>query len=143
MDPCLGRHTQRNATIYFGPGKSLERFRACLKIPWSPAARDFGCSQGGEVGASPQRAVTAEPTLAAAKRPAARRVFAEKAGWLRCSSVTAPLRGCSLVAPRHPAFSTKTGPHGIFRQALSNPRPAKILAAGNCARRCTSATHAF
>src|SRR6266498_1851001 len=92
--------------------------RACLKIPRGPAARDFGCSQGGEVGASPQRAVTAEPTLAAGKRPAARRVFAEKAGWLRCSSVTAPLRGCSLVAPRHPAFSTKTGLHVIFRQAL-------------------------
>src|SRR6266540_7570408 len=63
--------------------------RACLKIPRGPAARDFGCSQGGEVGASPQRAVTVEPTLAAGKRPAARRVFVEKAGWLRCSSVTA------------------------------------------------------
>src|SRR6266542_6755264 len=101
--------------------------RACLKIPWGPAARDFGCSQGGEVGASPQRAVTAEPTLAAAKRPAARRVFVEKAGWLRCSSVTAPLRGCSLVAPRHPAFSTKTGPHVIFRQALSMAyRPVEV-----------------
>src|SRR6266508_3155073 len=95
-------------------------FRACLKITWGPAARDFGCSQGGEVGAAPQRAVTAELTLAAGKRPAARRVFAEKAVWLRCSSVTAPLRGCSLVAPRHPAFSTKTGPHVIFRQALSS-----------------------
>src|SRR6185369_9517547 len=23
--------------------------RACLKIPWGPAARDFGCGQGGEV----------------------------------------------------------------------------------------------
>src|SRR6266511_5353467 len=119
MDPCLGRHTQRNATIYFGPGKSLERFRACLKIPWSPAARDFGCSQGGEVGASPQRAVTAEPTLAAGKRPAARRVFAEKAGWLRCSSVTARCGDAPSSRLAIQAFSTKTGPHVIFRQALS------------------------
>src|SRR6266498_2164410 len=29
-----------------------------------------------------------------------------------------PLRGCSLIAPRNPAFPTKTGPHVIFRQAL-------------------------
>src|SRR2546421_5351407 len=64
--------------------------RACLKIPWGPAAGDFGGGQGGEAGASPQRAVTAEPTRAAAKRSAARRVFAEKAAWLRCSSVTDP-----------------------------------------------------
>src|SRR5262249_39678959 len=62
--------------------------RACLKIPWGPAARDFGGGQGGEAGASPQRAVTVEPTQATAKRSAARRVFAQKARWLRCSSVT-------------------------------------------------------
>ncbi len=68
-----------------------EILRACLKITWSPAARDFGCGQGGEVraglanGASPQRVVTAEPTQATDKRPAARRVFAEKAAWLRYS----------------------------------------------------------
>src|SRR5436190_9623214 len=64
------------------------QLRACLKIAWGPAARDFGGGQGGETGASPQRAVTVEPTPAAAKRSAARRVLAEKAGWLRCSSVT-------------------------------------------------------
>src|SRR5882672_8868399 len=45
--------------------------RACLKIEWGPAARDFGGGQGGEVGASPQRAVTAEPTQATGKRSAA------------------------------------------------------------------------
>ena len=61
--------------------------RACFKIAWGPAARDFGRGQGGEAGASPQRAVTAEPTPATGKRPAARRGFGEKAGWLRCSSV--------------------------------------------------------
>ena len=29
-----------------------------------------------------------------------------------------PLRVCSLVAPRHAAFSPKTGLHAIFRHAL-------------------------
>jgi len=46
-----------------------------LEIPKGAAARDFGWSQGGEAGASPQRAVMVEPTLAPAKRTAARRVF--------------------------------------------------------------------
>src|SRR5436190_23933541 len=96
------------------------QLRACLKIAWGPAARDFGGGQGGEAGASPQRAVTAEPTPANAKRSAARRVFAEKARWLRCSSVTGPGWPCSLVTPCQRAFSAKTGPHGIFRQALTN-----------------------
>ena len=95
--------------------------RACFKIAWGPAARDFGCGQGGEgasarVPASPQRAGTAEPTPAAAKRPAL--VFAEKAAWLRCSSVEDPPGIFSFVAPRHSAFSAKTGPHGILKQAL-------------------------
>jgi len=29
---------------------------------------------------------------------------------------------CAIVASRHTALSAKTGPHGIFRQALSLPR---------------------
>ena len=110
-------------------GQALVRavcLRACLKITWSHAARDFGCGQGGEVraglacGASPQRAVTTEPTQATDKRPAARRVFAKKAAWLRCSSVTDRWRVCSLVAPRQAAFFAKIGLHGIFRHALSS-----------------------
>src|SRR5215469_5589150 len=60
----------------------------------------------------------AEPTHTTAKRPAARRVFAEKAVWLRCSLVEDPQGIFSLVASRHPAFSAKTGPFRIFRQAL-------------------------
>ena len=74
---------------------------AGLKIAWGPAVRDFGRGEGGEAGGasrtghSPQRAVTAEPTPATGKRPAARKGFGEKAGWLRCSSVadfeTAPI----------------------------------------------------
>jgi hypothetical protein len=63
--------------------------------------------------------VTAEPTPAAGKSTAARRVFAEKAVWLRCSSVEDPPGIFSFVAPRHTAFSAKTGPLGILRQALS------------------------
>ena len=94
-----------NGTLY-----PLQVLRACFKIEKGPAARDFGCGQGGEAGASPQRAVTVEPTPAAGKRPAARRVFSEKADGLRCSSVTDRWRVCSLVAPRPAAFSEKTGP---------------------------------
>src|SRR2546427_11540882 len=84
--------------------------RACLETTRGAAARDFGCGQGGEFRASPQRAVRNEPTPATDKRPAARRVFGEKAVWLRparesfrsCSVVAA--RSASFVAPRHPAF---------------------------------------
>src|SRR5262245_37425639 len=98
---------------------NLVLLRACLKIGWGPAAKDFGWGQGGEAGASPQRAVTAEPTQAPGKRLTARRVFAEKAAWLRCSSVEDPPGIFSLLTPRHSAFSAKTGPHAIFRQTLS------------------------
>src|SRR5271165_6263562 len=93
--------------------------RACLKIARGAATRDIGCGQGGEAGAAPQRAVTAEPTLAAGKRPVARRVFAQEAAWLCCSSVEDPPGIFSFVAPRHPASCTKTAPLVIFKQALS------------------------
>src|SRR5229473_3875364 len=69
--------------------------------------------------ASPQRAVRNEPTPATDKRPAARRVFGEKAVWLRCSSVEDPPGMFSFVAPRHPAFSPKTAPLVVSKQALS------------------------
>ena len=100
----------------------LLRLRACFKTTRSAAARDFGCGQGGEAGASPQRAVTAEPTPATDKRTAARRVFAEKAIWLRCSSVEDPQGIFSLVSPRHTSFSAKTAPLVVLKQAL--PRAA-------------------
>src|SRR5437899_1942769 len=58
----------------------LRSLRACFKISRRPAARDFARGQGGEFRASPQRAVRNEPTPATDKRPAARRVFAAKAG---------------------------------------------------------------
>src|SRR5260370_36307557 len=84
--------------------------RACLETTRGAAARDFGCGQGGEVEASPQRAVTTEPTPATDKRPAARTGFAEKAGLLQCPSVEDPPGIFSFVAPRHPAFSPRTAP---------------------------------
>ena len=88
--------------------------RACLKTEWGPAARNFGGGRGGEIRASPQRAVRIEPTKATGKRPAARRVFAEKAGWLRCSSVTGP----AGLLPRRAArlSSPKSSPSGLCRE---------------------------
>src|SRR6266852_7384330 len=73
--------------------------RACLETTRGAAAGDFGCGQGGEFRASPQRAVRNEPTPATDKRPAARRVFGEKAVWLCCSSVEDPPGIFSFVAP--------------------------------------------
>ena len=60
--------------------------RACLKIPRDAAVKDFGCGLGGEAGASPQWAVTAEPTPPTDKRLTIPSVFVQKAVWLRCSS---------------------------------------------------------
>src|SRR5882724_12222220 len=120
------------------------RLRACFKTTRGAAAGDFGCGQGGGVGAAPQRAVTTEPTPATAKRPAARRVFGEKAGWRRCSSVedppgvwasqalrfsfpkqggALPRKAVSFVAPCHPAFSPKTAPLVVLKQALRHSCP--------------------
>ena len=92
--------------------------RACLKIASSAAAGDFGLGRGGADGTSPERAMTFATTKPQSKRHAARRVFAGKAVWLRCSSVEDPQGVFSFVAPRHPAFPTKTAPLGIFSQAL-------------------------
>src|SRR5204863_8432915 len=95
-----------------------QRLSACLIITRGAAARDFGFGQGGEGGASPKWAVPTEPTLAKDKRTAARRVFAQKDVWLRCSSVKDPQGVFSFAAPRQPTFCTKTAPLGILRQAL-------------------------
>ena len=80
---------------------------------------DFGFGQGGEGGASPKRAAATELTLDKDERNAARRVFAQKVVWLRCSLVEDPQGVFSFVAPRQPTFCTKTAPLGILRQALS------------------------
>jgi hypothetical protein len=60
----------------------------------------------------------------------------EKAAWLRYSSVEDPPGIFSFVAPRHPAFSPKTAPLVIFRQALRDefncvPDSAVITSATN------------
>lgn len=118
--PCQGgiirRRKSRIPILHCCPGQG--DFRACFKIGRGPAARDFGRGRGGEVRASPQRAVRTEPTKVTAKRTAARRVFAQKALWLRCSSLTDRWRVCSLVSPRQRAFCAKTGPRRILKQAL-------------------------
>ncbi len=92
--------------------------RACLKIGSGAAARDFGWGRGEVGGASPQR--TPAPTKPQVKRPAALRVFAAQAVWLRCSSVKDPRGVFSFVAPRHPACPTKTAPLRILRKALTS-----------------------
>jgi len=92
--------------------------RACLKTLRGAAVRDFGRGQGGEVRASPQRAVRTEPTQPTDERPTARRVFAQQARWLRCSSVEDPPGIFSFVAPRLRACCAKTAPLRVFRQAL-------------------------
>ena len=111
--------------------KTVRHLRACLKTAWSPAGRDFGDGQGGEgasagAPASSQWAVTAEPTKAAGKRPAARRVFKEKAGGLRCSSVRDrcgyPPSSRLAIQP----FPRKQDSHGILKQALMSV-PAVFL----------------
>src|SRR5258708_9060009 len=111
----------------------MTSLRACLESTRGAAARDFGCGQGGEFRASPQRAVRNEPAPATDKRPGARRVFAEKAVWLRparecfrsCSVVAA--RSASFVAPRHPAFSPKTAPLLVSKHALSRRIVASVV----------------
>ena len=71
-----GRDLQAPATERAGHSYGLAytppRHSSTLQIARGAAAKDFGWGQGGEVGASPQRAVTAEPTQAPDKRPAAR-----------------------------------------------------------------------
>src|ERR1017187_7519794 len=103
--------------------------RACFINTRGSAARDIGRRRGGEARESPQRALSAEPTKPAGKRPAARpvrrsfsgggRVFAQKALWLRCSSVEDPPGIFSFVAPRHRAFCAKTEPLVFLKHALS------------------------
>src|SRR5713101_2884493 len=105
--------SDRNTCFIYDTDERGSGSRACFRISRRPAARDFGRGQGGEFRASPQRAIRNEPTPATGKRPAARRVFGQKAVWLRCSVVAARSARwgvCSLVAPRDPAFCPKTGP---------------------------------
>src|SRR5213075_883170 len=74
-----------------------------------------------EVRASPQRAVRTEPTQPTAERPAARRVFAQQARWLRCSSVEDPRGIFSFPVKRGKRraarlSSPKSSPSGLLRE---------------------------
>jgi hypothetical protein len=127
-------------------GVDIRAFRACLKTTRGAAARDFGRRQDGEVGASPHRAATTKPTLATDKRSAARRVFGEKAVWRRCSSVKDPPGVFSFVEseqrrsarlrglPCHTAFSPKTAPLVVFKQALRKSDVGTLLTLTQCKR---------
>jgi len=66
--PCPQTHsgTLGHTTAMKHPSKMLT-LRACLKMRNWAAAGDFGVWRGGSVGASPQRAVTDEPTRPGAK----------------------------------------------------------------------------
>jgi len=57
-----------------------------------------------------ERRVTAEPTLATGKRPAARRVGAEAARWLRSSSLTNHCRYARSSRPASRSFQRKQAP---------------------------------
>jgi hypothetical protein len=107
--------------------------RACLKIGRNPATRIFEACPGGEAGASPQWAVTVEPTPAGIKRTVVRRVFAEGALWLGCSAVAERCRVAGSSG--RPTRSAKTGALRILRQVLNEPgrgrHPASRLVSRN------------
>src|SRR5438445_5487854 len=69
----------------------VKSLRACLETTRALRRGILAVAKAALAARSaPQRAVRNEPTPATDKRPAARRVFAEKAVRLRCSSVEDP-----------------------------------------------------
>jgi len=107
---------------------------ACLKIAKGAAAGDFGFGQGGEgasarAPASPERAITTEPTPDKGKRPAARRVFAEKAVWLRYTIFSLKVhhfkfRGWSALTP---ALSPRRGGNARHRRINRLVKGTRIM----------------
>ena len=76
----IPRLVMRTAISYQGVMSSsqlprLRSLRACLKIARGAAARDFGDGRGGEVRASPVRAVRTELTKAFGAKTAPRAIF--------------------------------------------------------------------
>src|SRR5438132_5725852 len=94
-----------------------EFLRACLKMLLGLAARDFGCGQGGESGASPQRAATGESTQAADKRSAEgpynifrqalKQITSRKLNPI--SRIVRQFGQVRYTPPGHPALSLDTG----------------------------------
>ncbi len=114
----VGRATRQSERRTAEEARLVARLRACLKTGRGPAVRDFGAGQGGETGASPQRAVMVEPTQASAKSPRRPEGFRGQGHLAALLLRQRPLRVSSVVAPCHLAFPTKTGPLPVFRQAL-------------------------
>src|SRR6266851_473089 len=114
--------------------RTCKSLRACLETTRGASARDFGCGQGGEFRASPQRAVRNESTPATDKRPAARRVFGEKAVWLRCSSVEDPPGIFSFVAPSG-LFPENSAPRS-FQTGSKRHSGRNLCGLANGRRRC-------
>jgi len=114
---CASRRNSSKAMP--APKRPWMSLRACLKTTRGAAAKDFGCGQGGEVGASPQRAVTTEPTPATDKRPAARRVFSKRpSGFVAPQSKTHQGYSPSSRLAIRP-FAGKQHPRVVFKQALT------------------------
>ncbi len=99
----------------FRPRLHLEPGR---KVGRGPAARDFLGRRGGEGGAHPRRSVTLEPTKPLRKRPAAHRVLAQTARWLRCTSVTDPYGYPPSSRLAIGPFALKQDPFLLFGRAL-------------------------
>ncbi len=110
------------------------------------AATNFGCSQGGEAHASPQRAVRAEPTPDAAKRPAVRRISKEKADCLCCSLGRSPLRGYSLARAAPLSLFLGNIAHADSSTGSASPRSREVAgvpAAVDMAAECSGLVLAF
>src|SRR6266536_5467061 len=93
------------------------------------AARDFSPRRGVSDEHIPQWICEERATKSGRKRPAALRVCAEFGLWLRCSSVTAPWRGCALLAPRHrPNWAQRTSSYLCLRPIKNtSTKPTLIL----------------
>ena len=93
--------------------------RACLKIGWGPAARDFGFGQGGEGGASPKRAATTErrPQLPFCLAPATVALILALAGVARWAEIAADI-GAALRALANAKIHSNAAPFQYFNSLL-------------------------
>src|SRR5712692_3488413 len=115
----------------FGTCSAL-RLRACLETTRGAAARDFGRGQGGLGRAQRPAAGCKERANAGHGQKTRRPEGFRGKGRLAspCSRMLSELlrvaaRSASFVAPRHPAFSPKTAPLVVSKQALKHFFPIK------------------
>jgi len=119
-----GPPTSSAVLVNLGNGPLITRcflLRVCLKILRGAAAGDFGRGQGGEVRASPQRAVRTEPTQSTGKRPAARRVFVQKALTKSAARLHPPLSSGESWIGVLQNRNYQTNPFSLFN--LNRPQP--------------------